>query len=61
MLDIDIKEMEEQDKVEEKEIVDLAWDENEDHVIVGFGNGAMAMLDFGGFDGQEGNWKLLYE
>jgi glycerol uptake facilitator-like aquaporin len=41
--------------------MDMAWDENEDHVIVAFGNGAMAMLDFGGFDGQQGNWRFLYD
>jgi hypothetical protein len=37
----------------------MAWDENEDHLIVGFGNVAMAMLDFAGFDGQDCNCKIL--
>jgi len=30
-------------------VVDLAWDQGEDHLIVSYANGGMGMLDFGGF------------
>ena len=49
------------EEAKDNEIVDLAWDENEDHLIVAFDNGGMAMLDFDGFDEGKSNWKFLYE
>lgn len=45
----------------DNEITDMAWDKNEDHLIVSFGNGAMAMVDYGGFNEGQTNWKVMYE
>lgn len=33
-------------------VVDMAWDPNEDHLLVAFNDGSMVMIDFNGFDAQ---------
>jgi WD40 repeat protein len=43
------------------DVSDMSWDANEDHLIVAFSNGALAMLDFGGFEEGQSAWKFLYE
>jgi hypothetical protein len=46
---------------EKVEIVDLAWDFGEDHLVVSFGHGKMAMIDFNGLTAEKTQWKFYFE
>ena len=43
------------------EIVDISWDKGEDHLLVGLGDGRLAMIDFNGFTEDQSGWKFTYE
>lgn len=43
------------------EVTDLAWDHGEDHLMVAFGHGKLAMINFEGFSSDKAVWKFLYE
>lgn len=36
----------------ESGVIDMAWDPNEDHLLVAYSDGSMVMVDFNGFDTQ---------
>lgn len=42
-------------------VMDLAWDPNEDHLLVAFTDGSMAMIDFNGFDPKNTTMRMAYE
>jgi hypothetical protein len=39
----------------------MAWDQGENHLMVSYANGSMAMVDFGGFEPGNTEWKFIYE
>lgn len=43
------------------EVLDIAWDEGENHLMVSFAHGKMGMIDFNGFGEGETEWKFIYE
>eukprot|EP00347_Sterkiella_histriomuscorum_P001098 403373336 len=42
-------------------VIDLSWDPNEDHLLIAFNDGSMAMIDFNGFDTQQTIMRMAYE
>ena len=43
------------------DVTDLQWDSGEDHLLVAFGNGKLAMVNFEGFSAEKTVWKHIYE
>lgn len=62
-MDIALTEEEMQELIQKDacEMTDMAWDQGEDHLMVAYSNGVMAMVDFGGFEEGKTEWKFVYE
>lgn len=57
---LEVENMSEEER-KKGDVTDMSWDSGEDHLMVSFGNGKLAMINFDGFTSEKAVWKFLFE